>query len=425
MADLLLPFPGCLVGSWRGIAFHVPDVTTPAGRRLVSIDLPGTDFTVHEDLGLANAPIRVTGLLIGDDAGLQAQLLRAVCEAPGPGTLVHPWLGPMVVVLTEPAEITFEAEKLRGFVFRATFKRWSPIGGMALSTLSLVMAAATTTITAVGLLFAAADGLLGVGIGPVLTSVWLGARTTLTRTMVGVSLGAALARATIAGATIEVAVGRIGDAAAAATWTSAAVGALARAGTPTPAPAIGAGPAGRTIATEVDPWSTVDALLAIAEDAARANSGETGEALVSTAFAAAAVAAIVAPLAAVDWESRQQAEAARSRIYRAIATVAETLVVTPGTSGAALTATRAAWRALADLRRRIHEDLDERIGRLPSVLTLTPPTRVSAWIIAQHVAGDDPTAVRSTFEDIVKRNRAAHPASLGDGPIECLPARAR
>ena len=93
-----------------------------------------------------------------------------------------------------------------------------------------------------------------------------------------------------------------------------------------------------------------------------------------------------------------------------------------GGDAAGLSAIRAAWRALAELRRRIHEDLDDRIGRLPSVLTLTPPTRVSAWTVAHYVAGDDPKAVRAAFEDIVKRNGIIHPARLEPGAaIEVLP----
>lgn len=130
---------------------------------------------------------------------------------------------------------------------------------------------------------------------------------------------------------------------------------------------------------------------------------------------------MVEPLAAVDWESRQQALLARYRISAAISAVADQVIAAVDSSADALRQRQDAWRTLGTLRRRIHEDLDDRIGRLPAVMTIRPPAQVSAWILAQYVAGDDPKALRSTFEDIVTRNGLVHPSVVALEEIEVLP----
>ena len=78
------------------------------------------------------------------------------------------------------------------------------------------------------------------------------------------------------------------------------------------------------------------------------------------------------------------------------------------------------WRALGELRAKLAMDLSEAIGRLPSVETIDPPGNASALLLAQHLVGDDPSAVIAFATDIVRRNRLRHPAMLGAGPIEVL-----
>lgn len=418
----LAPLPGCWIGSWRGIPFHIPDVTSPAGRRLVAIHLPGTDVTIHEDLGRANRPIRVNGLVAGEDYIAQAAALQASFDTPGPGTLVHPWLGPVTAILSdEGADITFRSAELLTASFTASFQRWTPVG-VPVSTLSLVFTAATALAGLALALFEAADRRLTIDLG---TSVAAGATVAvaaLASRSGGQPLAALAAGPVVGGLSAVAAAERVSSPAEADAWAASLVGALAGAGTPPKRAAIGIGPTGRASEASVDPWATTRGLLDIATAAAAMTPEEDGQDLIGAGLAVAAVAALAEPLAAVSWESRQQAEAARVTISAAIGEVAAALVVMDGGDAAGLSAIRAAWRALADLRRRVHEDLDDRIGRLPSVLTLTPPTRVSAWTVAHYVAGDDPKAVRAAFEDIVKRNGIIHPARLEPGAaIEVLP----
>lgn len=419
MGDRLVALPGCLVASWRGVPFHVPDVSSPAGRRIVSIDLPGTDVTLHEDLGLATGAIRVEGMMVGDDVVAMAQAMQAACETAGPGTLVHPWLGAMTAILREPADIRFEAAKLRTVSLRMTFERWS--GSTAVSGGLATLAAIADAVVAVA---AVGDELVGLAadllddLASVATGLLAHVETAIAGSIAGGDLSTILAtsRAVISAAAID-------DGAGLAAWMGSVATTIAGAGVPPTSPAIGIGPLGRATEAAVDPWSVVVALIAIAETTAAASlvADGDGESSVLEAMAITALRNATDPLAAVEWESRQQALAARAELSAALATVAEAAIGASTASETTATIRRESWRRLAALRRAIHQDLDDRIGRLPSVMTVMPPTRVSAWIVAQHLFGDDPNAVRSGFEDIVKRNRLAHPSICDVDPIEVLP----
>jgi hypothetical protein len=424
MADRLAAIPGYLRASWRGIAFHAPDFRTSAGRRLMGFDLPGTDRTLFEDLGRANGPIPVTGYILGDDIAARGLALEAAFNAPGPGTLVHPLFGARLCILDESgAELSVTDDFYRGLKFQATFRRWSATPGAVVSTLAAIATAASALTAIVVGATSLADDLIGGDVVGVLSSSWSTAIDTLPSTAIGAELGSVAVGLRIDGMTVTAAAASVADAAGAATWIASAFGLLASAGVPPSSPSIGVGPAGRSTEADTDPLTTSLALAAVgnalASEAALADL--EGQSLAWLAAAIGAIQALVEPLAAVDWESRQQAEAARSRLSAAISAVAAASLSSAADSDDGLTLRHDAWRALAELRRRIHEDLDDRIGRLPSVLTIEPPTRTNAWVVAQYVAGDDPTAVLAAFEDIVTRNALAHPSVVDVEMIEVLP----
>jgi prophage DNA circulation protein len=390
----------------------------------MGFDLPGSDRTIFEDLGQANGPIRVTGYILGDDVAARGLALEAAFNAPGPGTLVHPLFGARACILDESgAELTVTDDFLRGLRFEATFRRWSPAAGAAVSTLAAIATAAGALTAVIASAAALADELIGGDIAGLLASAWTAAVDTLPSTAIGAELGSVAASLRIDGTTAATAAASVADTAGAAAWIGAAFGRLAAAGVPPASPSIGVGPAGRSSEAATDPLATTLALAAIgaALSAEAADADLEGQSLTWLAAAIGAVRAMVEPLSAVEWESRQQAEAARSRLSSAISTIATAALASAADGGDGLTLRHEAWRALAELRRRIHEDLDDRIGRLPSVLILTPPTRTNAWIIAHYVAGDDPSEVLATYEDIVSRNGLAHPAIVDVDTIEVLP----
>ena len=94
--------------SFRGVPFHVDGSTFEAGRRVQVHEYPQRDKPYAEDLGRATRAIAVEAFVVGEDYIAQANALIGAAEEPGPGTLVHPWLGSMQVSLRDPARVRFD-----------------------------------------------------------------------------------------------------------------------------------------------------------------------------------------------------------------------------------------------------------------------------------------------------------------------------
>lgn len=139
-ADALLP--GLLPAAFRGVVFYVPDARHEVGRRVIKTYFPGIDQAAFEVLGRHDGPIDLKGLYVGDDYVLRAEALRAALQAPGPGTLFHPWLGELRVIVSEPADIAFDVRELRVVRLHATFEPASTGPAAPASTLAAVRAAA-------------------------------------------------------------------------------------------------------------------------------------------------------------------------------------------------------------------------------------------------------------------------------------------
>lgn len=80
-------------GSFRGAVFDVLDHDAAFGRRVEVHEYPLRDLPWTEDLGRAARHWTVQCVVIGPDYDLARDRLIAACEAAGPGTLVHPYLG--------------------------------------------------------------------------------------------------------------------------------------------------------------------------------------------------------------------------------------------------------------------------------------------------------------------------------------------
>lgn len=96
--------------SFRGVAFEVDSGEIEAGRRTQVHEYPQRDRPYPEDLGRATRTFTVAAYVIGSDYIARANQLLSALEEPGPGTLVHPWLGSMRVSLSAPARISFDKE---------------------------------------------------------------------------------------------------------------------------------------------------------------------------------------------------------------------------------------------------------------------------------------------------------------------------
>lgn len=79
--------------SFRGVEFKVASHEASGGRRLNVAEFPGRDFAGVQDLGRRVRRFDVEAYLVGEDYHLERDNLLAAVSQPGPGELVHPYLG--------------------------------------------------------------------------------------------------------------------------------------------------------------------------------------------------------------------------------------------------------------------------------------------------------------------------------------------
>jgi prophage DNA circulation protein len=84
--------------SFRGVPFNIQTTRAGYGRRNVVHEYPDRDTPLAEDLGRRAQSFKITGFILGDDAITESDALIEACEAKGPGKLVHPVRGEIVVV---------------------------------------------------------------------------------------------------------------------------------------------------------------------------------------------------------------------------------------------------------------------------------------------------------------------------------------
>ena len=95
---------------------------------------PGLDLKTHDDTGPLDGPIRMSGLVIGDDYIAQANALEAAFRKAGPATLIHPWRGPIRCVLFRPAQFEYDVKELRVVRIDAEFDPVTSAGLASLGT---------------------------------------------------------------------------------------------------------------------------------------------------------------------------------------------------------------------------------------------------------------------------------------------------
>ena len=106
--------------SFRGVPFEVETVSFSGGRRVAVYEMPGRDQAVTEDLGRKPRLAPFAAYVIGDDAQSQASELLQALEAEGPGLLVHPVFGELLVNSTDYA-MTLSWDQGRALMFSLSF----------------------------------------------------------------------------------------------------------------------------------------------------------------------------------------------------------------------------------------------------------------------------------------------------------------
>lgn len=107
-------------GSFRGVKFFTESHSTTFGRRVATYELPFDEKGVaHYDLGRAARRFDLTAILLGDDYDKERDALIAALEKRGPGLLVHPQLGRVMVVIRNGVRISESTQ--RGRVAEVSF----------------------------------------------------------------------------------------------------------------------------------------------------------------------------------------------------------------------------------------------------------------------------------------------------------------
>ncbi len=409
-------------GSLGGVSFWLVDSEDEGGRRVLRFLFPGQDLAIYQDLGQVDGEIKISGLLIGDDYLNQYAQLRDAFRAPSPWTLVHPWLGDLLVVQAGDRlpKITLKSEELRVARFSASFFPFTQPEPPAPDTLQDLLDSLDDVRSAAG-------GLLGIVLAPaVLTVASIGivdtVATTAIATWTGLLAPATALVATAAAAPVA-ALGTIEDLAFDATYAgnvAAAFAGISAAITDASTPQIPAAvaPGGSTATpTAVDGRITATLILAAAATMTAPSSAPATTQAMTLAAQTLALADAVSAASDIAFESQQEAATWQQNLNAALgaaATQAALLAATQATAAGTL------WRSLVAAQSALAADMNATIGRLPAVIAFTPPVTAPIWLIAQYLAGDTPANVVPVYLDLVKRNGVVNPGAPQSGPLEVL-----
>lgn len=410
--DSLDTLPGLLPGSYRGRTLHFLDASSEHGRRVLEYLFPGVDAPAYDDFGLLPSILTIDALVIGDDYKAQVKSLQRAFETPGPGQLMHPWLGPMSVILEEPASIAFSVRELRVARINVRLKRVQAGGGVSqvLSGLSAGVAS----------LLSSAQGLIDVVGSRVLSA----ARGAAVRRSVRLITSAASAVTPPSdGARLLPEIRSVLSASAPETpasfglWLSGAVAIISAV---TEEPAVASASPTKSVSTAQAKIAVASDLASRMMDAAASAPSQVDAALL-VAAAAEFLSAAARQSVYADFTSRREATAYRTAMTASLAALIERAEVL-GTE-----VYQAASSELIRGARRVSSavviEMNEVVGRLPEVLIFTAEREHDAWQVAQHIAGDRPSEIEAVYLDIVARNRPRHPALMEGSKIEALETR--
>ncbi|MFM9902133.1 MAG: DNA circularization protein [Polaromonas sp.] len=88
-------------GQFRGIPFHTVDADLKVGRRTVLHEYPQRDVPYVEDLGRRARQYAVEAYVLGDNYFAERDALINAIETAGPGELVHPRYGRLIVAVQD------------------------------------------------------------------------------------------------------------------------------------------------------------------------------------------------------------------------------------------------------------------------------------------------------------------------------------
>ncbi|WP_215762860.1 DNA circularization N-terminal domain-containing protein [Acetobacter sp. P1H12_c] len=429
------------VAAWRGVTFWMPSSQDEAGRRMLQIWFPGRDDFRTQDFGAQDGPIRVSGLIIGDDYVIRAKRMRTALMQAGNGTLVHPWWGAIKCRLVQSGSISFSDGEIRLARFQATFVRVPPdptskglfarIADTLTSVLTqadalvdsavMAMRSVLSVLTLPLALVSAVSNVVSVAHG-----VWDAVTGSTAALPVRTAASAPLA-ALAGGVSVPATNSDTTYADSVATLLAGVPAAVAQSVSPTASAAIAPADAVSGVdEDDIDP-AVATTLLITAVQSLR-TAGQTaaeqaadpasvrGLMLGATLLTAAQA---VAAASSLTYASQDDALSWRDRLLAMLDDLIDDIETLAGTNGAAVPIS-GMLGALRDSKAAITADISERLGRLPAVIAVPVPRQMSAWLVAYAVAGDVPANVEAVWTDMVQRNGLRLPAVSGPGTVRVL-----
>lgn len=412
MFDDLDHLPGLLPGVYRGLEISIVDMTSDVGRRVIEYLFPGVDAAAYDDFGLAPEMISLEALIIGDDYKLRSKALQAAFERPGPGLLIHPWMGPMQTILEESAQIRVSVRELRVARISVRLKRVRSAGLLSAFSglgdlVSGLSSAASLLSLAVGVVvMSRVQTAAAARTGRVVVAALASLQPPVSSGRFVTDMAGVMASASSASpADLDAAVVSIASLFATVDRPAAVAPAAEAQSLPTASPrarmTIGLDLAGRLVDALAEAPATADCCLILA-----AAAHITAQSAVQSAYA--------------SFTSRQDALGWRNGVLDLLDRLIEEAEALDHAYQSEASAFIRAARALAS---GIVADVHEIIGRLPAVLSIATAEAVDAYAVAQHLAGDNPQLIESVYRDIIARNDPVHPAELDAGAVEVLDTR--
>ncbi|GAA4258933.1 hypothetical protein GBZ26_04035 [Azospirillum formosense] len=399
--------------SFRGVPFKVDGDELAAGRRVQLHEYPQRDKPFVEDLGRATRKVTLTAYVIGPQYMAQRDRLLAALEEAGPGELVHPHFGTLRVAADGECRVAHSADEGGMCRFSLSFVEAGELSFPA----AKVNSAAQTKLKADALSTASAgDFAKAFGVAGYADFVREGAVADLTK---AVSLAERVLRGGGAGGSSLLS-GLLSDTDRlfGSPWALAqrvlglirSFTATGGGGSATTSAATGwtgvarSSPAARPLAALLH----VASYTAPAPAYTRATPARQQQATNSTALAAlvrrSALVHAAEVSAAADWPVHQEVIAARDELAARID--AETL--RPDVPDDT-------FRALTDLRVAVVQDLTARSAGAARLATVTPTAVQPAVVLAYDLYED-----AGRGEEIVTRNRVAHPGFVPPAPLKVL-----
>jgi prophage DNA circulation protein len=398
--------------SFRGIPFQVEDHRFTGGRNTVTHVFPQAEAVSTEDLGAAPRKYSLTAYVVGDDYMLyRDRLLNACLNQPGPGVLVHPFLGLLNVRCDA---VSLAESRMEGGVARVDLG-FIEVGGQALFTTEDPRAAANERLRRV---LALARGAMGLALGvrdwgAFVRNAFRSALTGLANDLVGSLLGMpgldvvgiaqgidAIGSVDITDSTATAAAitapFEAAGAAAEALPTALATGSAA-ADTAETSRGESVQPGPDVVATLLR-FASYDAGSVPTANAASLAQMNANNAALSALVADAAVVAAAQAFMAAAWPSAQAAEAAWETLSAAI------LARQDAAAARFDDASLAAWQAMASALR---QDFVARLARLPQLASYVAAAPLPSLVVAQRLY-----AAPARADELVALNAAPHPMFL-------------